>query len=165
MRQATVDASRVLHIAENALENNIYGTPRLLNVWNLLLALQKVVHGSAEATWKLIRKGMLLDIDPNFSIPDGFSADLEEQLDEYDHGLRRFLKTRGMTVHDLGSEVVDPSGLSNLIISLIAATRRIPQRTLLGSELGRLAADQDARAWSGRIARRRTLYAEKQFIY
>lgn len=164
MQQATVHASRILHIAENALENNIYGTPRLLNVWNLLLALQKVVHGSAEATWKLIRKGMLLDIDPTFTLPDGFSADLEEQLDEYDHGLRRFLKTRGMTVSDLGSDVVDPSGLANLIISLIAATRHIPQRTLMGSELGRLAADQDARAWSGRVARRRTLYAEKQFI-
>ncbi len=164
VREVTVHASRVLHIAENALENSIYGQARLLNVWNLLLALQKVVHGSAEATWKLIRKGFLLNIDPDVTIPADFLTRMEEQLDEFEHDLRRNMTTKGLTATDLGSEVVDPSGLSNLIISLIAATRRIPQRTLMGSELGRLAADQDARAWSGRIARRRTLYAEKQFI-
>lgn len=164
VREVLVHASRVLHIAENALENNIYGQARLLNVWNLLLALQKVVHGSAEATWKLIRKGFLLNIDPDVTIPADFLTRMEEQLDEFEHDLRRNMTTKGLTATDLGSEVVDPSGLSNLIISLIAATRRIPQRTLMGSELGRLAADQDARAWSGRVARRRTLYAEKQFI-
>lgn len=164
VKETFVHASRVLHIAENALENSIYGQARLLNVWNLLLALQKVVHGSAEATWKLIRKGFLLNIDPDVTIPADFLTRMEEQLDEFEHDLRRNMTTKGLTATDLGSEVVDPSGLSNLIISLIAATRRIPQRTLMGSELGRLAADQDARAWSGRIARRRTLYAEKQFI-
>jgi hypothetical protein len=163
-KETFVHASRVLHIAENALENSIYGQARLLNVWNLLLALQKVVHGSAEATWKLIRKGFLLNIDPDVTIPADFLTRMEEQLDEFEHDMRRNMTTKGLTATDLGSEVVDPSGLSNLIISLIAATRRIPQRTLMGSELGRLAADQDARAWSGRVARRRTLYAEKQFI-
>lgn len=163
-QQRLVHASRVIHIAENALENDIYGRPRLQRVYNRLMDLEKVVGGSAEATWKLIRKGFVLDIDPNVSIPDGFSDDLEEQLDEYDHGLRRFLKTQGLTPHDLGSQVVDPTGIVGVLVGLIAATTRIPQRILLGSERGELASSQDAQQWAGYIGRRRSLFAESVMI-
>lgn len=163
-QQRIVHASRVIHIAENALENDLYGRPRLQRVYNRLMDLEKVIGGSAEATWKLIRKGFVLDIDPNVTIPDGFSADLEEQLDEYDHGLRRFLKTQGLTPHDLGSQVVDPTGIVGVLVGLIAATTRIPQRILLGSERGELASSQDARHWAGYIGRRRSLFAEGVMI-
>lgn len=87
-------------------------------------------------------------------------AALQEQVDELNHGLRRFLQTRGMNVQDLGSEVVDPSGIFGIIIDMIAAATGIPQRILLGSERGELASSQDASNWAGRIADRRTNWAE-----
>lgn len=152
--------SRVIHIAEGLLENEVFGRPRLQRVFNLLDDILKIVGGSAEATWKLMRKGFVLNIasDANMTVED--EENLEEQFDEFDHGLRRYLQTRGMEVQDLGSEVVDPSGAFSLIIDLISGATGIPQRILLGSERGELASSQDAANWAGRIADRRTNWAE-----
>lgn len=152
--------SRVIHIAEGLLENEIFGRPRLQRVFNLLDDVMKLIGGSAEATWKLMRKGFVLDVHPDANLNAEAEAALEEQIDEYDHGLRRFMKTRGMNVMDLGSDVVDPSGLFTLIIDLIAGATGIPQRILLGSERGELASSQDAASWAGRIADRRENWAE-----
>lgn len=152
--------SRVIHVAEGLLENEVYGRPRLQRVYNLLDDVMKLIGGSAEATWKLMRKGFVLDVDPEANLSAEAELALEEQIDEYDHGLRRFMKTRGMNVMDLGSEVVDPTGPFTLIIDLIAGATGIPQRILLGSERGELASSQDAANWAGRIADRRENWAE-----
>lgn len=160
-RKIPVHHSRVIHIAEGLLENEIYGRPRLQRVYNLLDDVLKVVGGSAEATWKLMRKGFVLNVrDPNTKITEDSAQNLEQQFDEYDHGLRRYIRAKGMEVHDLGSEVVDPSGLFDVIIALIAAATRIPQRILLGSERGELASSQDGANWAGHIASRQVNFAE-----
>lgn len=158
--QITVHHSRVIHVAEFLLENEIFGRPRLQRVYNLLDDVLKVVGGSAEATWKLMRKGFVLDVDADAKISADMKTALEEQFDEYDHGLRRFLQTKGMTVSDLGSEVVDPSGPFDAILSLISAATRIPKRILLGSERGELASTQDGANWAGHITSRRQNFAE-----
>ena len=158
--QHVVHWSRVIHIAEGLLENDIYGRPRLRRIYNKLEDLTKVIGGSAEATWKMMRKGFVFDVDPDARLSAADSADIEEQIDEYDHGLRRYLKTRGMKVQDLGSEVVDPTGIADLIFSLISATTGIPKRILLGSERGELASSQDGKNWAGRITNRRSNWAE-----
>jgi hypothetical protein len=67
-------------------------------------------------------------------------------------------------VQDLGSDVVDPSGLFGIIISLIAAARGIPQRILIGSERGELASSQDMRNWSNVVMSRRTKFAEPYIV-
>lgn len=159
-RTQRVHWTRVVHIAEGLLENEVFGRPRLQRVFNLLDDMMKLVGGAAEATWKLMRKGFVLDLDPEANLNAADLASLEEQIDEYDHGLRRFMKTRGMNVMDLGSEVVDPSGPFGLIVDLIAGATGIPQRILLGSERGELASSQDASSWAGRIADRRFNWAE-----
>jgi hypothetical protein len=159
-RDLLVHWSRCIHVADGLLENEVYGRPRLQRVINLLDDILKVVGGSAEATWKLMRKGFVLDIDPEAKIEAGDVEDLQTQFDEYDHGLRRFMRTRGMTVKDLGSETVDPSGLFDVIVTLISVATRIPKRILLGSERGELASSQDAANWAGYIAYRQLNYAE-----
>lgn len=156
--------SRVIHIAEGLLENEIFGRPRLQRVYNLLDDVMKLIGGSAESTWKLMRKGFVLDVDPEANLSAEAELALEGQIEEYDNGLRRFMKTRGMNVMDLGSEVVDPSGLFTLIIDLIAGATGIPQRILLGSERGELASSQDAANWAGRIAERRENWAEPMIL-
>jgi hypothetical protein len=154
----------VIHVAEGLLENEVYGRPRLQRVYNLLDDVLKVVGGSAEATWKLMRKGFVLNIDPELDLTPDAVAALEEQFDEYDHGLRRYLRTRGMDVSDLGSEVVEPKELFESIISLISAATGIPQRILLGSERGELASSQDASSWAGHVASRQLNFAEPNIL-
>jgi uncharacterized protein len=159
-----VHASRVIHVAEGLLENEVYGMPRLQRVINLLDDILKLVGGSAEASWLLMRKGFVLNIDPTATLTDDDKEYIEQQVDEYDHGISRFMKTRGVTVSDLGSEVVDPSGPFSVIISLISAATGIPQRILLGSERGELASSQDASNWAGHIASRQLNFAEPTIL-
>lgn len=159
-RELIVHWSRCIHVADGLLENEVFGRPRLQRVLNLLDDILKVVGGSAEATWKLMRKGLVLNIDPEAEISPTQAEDLQKQFDEYDHGLRRFMQTRGMDVHDLGSEVVNPDKLFDVIITLVSIATRIPKRILLGSERGELASSQDAANWAGYIAYRQLNYAE-----
>ena len=159
-----IHASRTIHVAEGLLENDVYGMPRLQRVYNLLDDILKLVGGSAEASWLLMRKGFILNIDPDTEMTPESSAAIEEEFAEYEHGLRRFMKTRGVTVSDLGSEVVDPTGPFGVITSLIAAATGIPQRILLGSERGELASSQDASSWAGRIASRQLNFAEPTIL-
>jgi hypothetical protein len=159
-----VHASRVIHVAEGLLENDVYGMPRLQRVYNLLDDILKLVGGSAEASWLLMRKGFVLNIDPDTELSTESAAAIEEEFEEYEHGLRRFMKTRGVTVSDLGSEVVDPTGPFGVIISLISAATGIPQRILLGSERGELASSQDASNWAGAIASRQLNFAEPTIL-
>lgn len=162
--QRRVHASRVIHVAEGLLENEVFGMPRLQRVYNLLDDILKLVGGAAEASWLLMRKGFVLNIDPEAELTPEAKASIEEEFDEYEHGLRRFMKTRGVTVSDLGSEVVDPSGPFSVIIGLISAATGIPQRILLGSERGELASSQDASNWAGAIASRQLNFAEPTIL-
>lgn len=159
-----VHASRVIHVAEGLLENEVYGVPRLQRVYNLLDDILKLVGGSAEATWLLMRKGFVLNIDADAELSSESAAKIEEEFEEYEHGLRRFMKTRGVTVSDLGSEVVDPAGPFGVIVGMISAATGIPQRILLGSERGELASSQDASNWAGAIASRQLNFAEPTIL-
>jgi hypothetical protein len=162
--QRRVHASRVIHVAEGLLENDVYGMPRLQRVYNLLDDILKLVGGAAEASWLLMRKGFVLNIDRDINAADINADNIKEQFDEYEHGLRRFMTTQGVNVSDLGSEVVDPSGPFSVIIGLISAATGIPQRILLGSERGELASSQDGANWAGAIASRQLNFAEPTIL-
>lgn len=159
-RKVRVHWTRCVHVADGALENDVWGRPRLQRVYNWLDDILKLVGGSTEATWKLMRKGFAVTIDEDATLSEEDATAMEAQFDEYDHNLRRFLQLRGATVSDLGSEVVDPTGPFDAVISLISAATGIPKRILLGSERGELASTQDASSWAGRIASRQLNYAE-----
>lgn len=156
--------SRIIHIAEGLLDNDVYGIPRLQRVYNKLDDLMKTVGGSAEATWKLMRKGGIFNLAPDARLSPADEAAFEEQIDEVDHGLRRYFQLRGMEYTDLGGEVVDPTGIVDLILSLISGTTGIPKRILIGSERGELASSQDERNWAKRVAKRQRNWAEPTII-
>lgn len=164
-RTVEVHWSRVVHVAEGLLENEVYGRPRLQRVINLLDDVLKLVGGSAEATWKLMRKGFLLNAeDMEAEITPEDKQKIEEQFDEYDRGLRRLMLTQGLKATDMGSDVVDPSGLFDVIMTLISVATRIPKRILMGSERGELASTQDSSAWAGHIASRQLNFAEPTLL-
>lgn len=159
-----VHHSRVIHIAENVLDNEIYGTPRLQPIYNLLHDLEKVVGGSAEMFWLNARQGMQVDIDPETELKQEDADKLEEEVEEYMHQLRRFMRTRGVNIKDLGGEVHDPDGTFQMLMSLVAGTVGIPKRILIGSEQGEMASTQDRANWSEKIQERRNVHAEPNIL-
>lgn len=152
--------SRVIHVAENTLDGEIYGEPRLQCVFNLLDDLIKVTGGSAEAFWLVANRGMQINVDGETELAEEDAKKLSDEVEEFQHQLRRFIRTKGVEIHPLGGEGVDPRGAFEVIISLIAGASEIPRRILLGSESGELASSQDRSNWNERLYERRTQFAE-----
>lgn len=153
--------SRIVHVAENVLEDEVYGQPRLERVWNLLCDLRKVTGGGAEAFWLRANQGMHVDIDKDMSMPDAQNAvaALKDQVDSYKHQLDRWIRTRGTAVKVLGSDVANFANPADAVLTQIAGSLGIPKRILTGSEMGELASSQDRENWRDQIVGRQTGYA------
>ncbi len=152
--------TRVIHIAEDLLENEIIGTPRLEPVYNDLLDMLKISGGTAETFWLTANRGMQADVDKDASLGDSEREELEEELERYMHRLSRIIKTRGVKLESLGSDTPSPREPFEVVLSLISGSTGIPQRILVGSEAGHLASEQDRANWAERVKERRAEYAE-----
>ena len=159
-----VHHTRVLHIAEDTLEDGVLGTPRLSCVYNLLDDLLKIAGGSAETYWLAGNRGVQADIDKDMELTTEDEKALSDEIEEYQHELRRFIRTRGVTIKPLGSDVADPSGVFGVTISLISAATGMPRRILLGAEAGQLASEQDRANWADRISERQIDFAEPDIL-
>lgn len=153
--------TRVIHIAEDVLENEVEGPPALEAVWNLLDDLMKVTGGGAEAFWLRANQGMHINIDKDLPLADAEAEKkaLAEQAELYKHQLQRWMRTRGVDVEPMGSDVANFQNPADAILTQIAGTKGIPKRILTGSEMGELASSQDRENWRDQIVGRQTGYA------
>lgn len=160
MRNAfMVHFSRIVHVAQKILENDTYGVSTLIPVWNYLIDLEKIGGAAAENFWTSANRGMQLDVDKDMEMSSDDATALSDEVDEYVHGLRRVLRTRGIKVNPLGGDVSDPRGPYSVTMDLISGATGIPRRVLLGTESGHLASTQDKGNWAERIEEYRTLTA------
>ncbi len=155
-----VHASRMIHVAENTLEDDVFGIARMTKVWNYLDDLDKIVGGSAEALWRTVDRGIQFDLDKELELTPEDEAAFSDEIEEYFLGLKRYIKTKGITTKVLGSETPDPRGAAETVVSLIAGTTGIPNRILLGSERGEMASGQDERNFNSRVRERQLSFAE-----
>lgn len=158
--------SRVIHVAEGLLDDEVFGQPALERVWNLLLNLDKVTGGGSESFWLRANQGLHLDIDKDLQA-DNVQATIDAvkaQAEEYKHQLTRWLRTRGVKVQTLGSDVANFEPSSDGIITQIAGAKRIPKRILTGAEMGELASTQDRENFRDQIIGRQTQYAAPYII-
>lgn len=164
MRTGIVHASRIIHVAEDILDDGIYGIPRLEPVYDKLDDLMKVVGGSAEMFWRDAKRRIALEVRDDYDFQEADKVALQEEVDEYQHGLRDFLRLQGVNAKDLSGIVASPKEHFSVLIDLIAATVGIPKRLLIGNEAGELASSQDEDAWIQRIKRRQIQFAEGRIL-
>ena len=160
-----VHHSRIIHISRGGLESPVYGIPRYAPVWNYLMDLMKVVGSSAESYWMTAYQGVHADVDAEMDMSEDDAMDLSDEIDEFQHGLRRFIRTRGVDIKSLGSKVADPRGAFDVVMTLISGTTGVPKRILLGSEAGQLASSQDRANWAERVEEERFNHAEPNIIW
>lgn len=147
--RTTFDAhwTRCIHVADNLLTSDLFGSPRLEAAWNRLIDLEKIMAATGEGGWTQMQPGYI------FSTKDGYEADeynadaREGQIDDFVHGLRRFLEMDGYEATTLAGTLQDPSGAVDNVLKLISAATGIPVRKLVGSERGELASSQDDDNW------------------
>lgn len=159
-----VHYSRVLHITGETLKSEVYGIPYLQRVFNRLMDLEKLTGGSAEMFWRGARPGYAGNVDPEFDAPDDLKNIVNDQMKEYEHGMRRILINQGVDLKSLEQQIADPSPNVKVQIDMISAYTGIPTRILLGSERGELASSQDRDTWIEFINMRRGEYAEPQIL-
>ena len=155
-----VHASRIVHIAENTMSNDLIGNPRLSRAFNLLTDIMKVTGGSSEMFWLTANRGLHIDVDKDMALSQEDAENLTDEVEQYVDGLSRIIRTRGVKVDTLGGSSVDPRGTFGILVAQLSATSGIPQRILVGSEAGQLASAQDRANWATRIEERRELFAE-----
>lgn len=165
MLDRSVHWTRVIHVAEGCLTDNVYGVPTLENVWNLLDDLAKVTGGGAEAFWLRANAGIHLDVDKDLAVAAPKPGDkseldnLKQQAEDYANQLTRMIRTRGVAVTQLGSDVANFGPSADAILKQIGGSKGIPTRILTGSEMGTLASEQDAANFDSQVQDRRTGYA------
>ena len=159
-----VHYSRVIHITDEPLESEVYGTPRLEAVFNTLMDIDKISGGDAEMFWRGARPGYTGKLDKDYMMTEDTKTDLLNQLDEYEHDIRRFLINDGVEVKALEQQVTDPVPHFTIQIQKISAQTGIPNRVLMGSERGELSSAQDSSEWKEYVQARRDDHAEPNII-
>jgi uncharacterized protein len=155
---------RLIHIADDVVEDDIYGIPKLRPVYNLLDDLLKVVGGGGETFWRNARKDLIVEVNSDARLSESDLTAIREKTEEYVHDLNRVLGLEGATTKALPVEVASPEGHFNIIMQLISGTTGIPARILLGSERGELASSQDAVNWAQQVMTRQASYAEPMVL-
>lgn len=162
----TVHWTRVLHVADNREESEVFGVPRMQPVFNRLFDLRKILGASAEMFWKGAFPGISFEMPAELA-QAGVSIDQEslaEQVADYYNGLQRYIATQGLTAKNLAPQVVSPTEHLEAQLKSIAISLGIPNRILFGSEQAELASTQDTRTWNKRLARRREEYISPMLI-
>lgn len=151
--------TRILHVADGKLDDNVFGIPRLERIWNNLDDLEKITGAGSEAFWLRAHQGYQFDLDKDMQLSPEGEKDLKAETDEFANGMRRMVRTRGVKLKTLGSDVADFSRPVDAILTLISGAVGIPKRILIGSERGQLASMQDRTNWHDRVNDRRVAFA------
>ena len=149
-----VHYSRIIHLVEDPLENLIEGTPRLEAIYNRVQDTRKVLGGSAEMFWRNGVPGKVAKAEKDYTLGQTDKENLQEQFDEYENNLRRWLTVQGVEISNLETAIQDPKSFLDCQMNIISIVTGIPKRILMGSERGELASDQDQDAWNDLISNR-----------
>lgn len=156
--------SRVIHVADDAIYDNVHGRPRLQRVFDRMFDLVKIAGGSSEMFWQNVAQLWHANLDPELQYDEDDLKKLDEKFQEMLLGIRRLIQTEGVDIKSLSGGTPDPRGVFEVLKSLISSASEIPQRILFGSEQGELASTQDQSEWYGRIQSRRTRFADPWII-
>ena len=159
-----VHHTRVIHVSYRPMESEIFGTPKLRNIFNRLEDLEKLVGGAAEMFWRGARPGYQGILDENASITEEGQKAIQEQVKKFESDFTRLFVNKGIELKALAPQVEDPTGHFNMMIEAISAATNIPKRVLMGSERGELASSQDRSNWFETIDARRVREPEKRMI-
>lgn len=164
-KDVSVHWTRVIHVADNAIDSDWCGVPRMQPVLNRLLDLRKLYAGSAEMYWQGALPGWAFETHPQLGGDVEVSqSEVREMMEDFSGGLQRWMTLQGMSAKSLAPQVVDPTPQIMVQIEAICIRLGIPKRIFMGSERGELASGQDDVAWNDRLKSRHLLYLSPRMI-
>lgn len=161
---ALVHWTRVIHVADNRMSSEVFGTPRMQSTWNRLVDLRRLYGGSAEMFWKGAFPGYSFETNPDLTDATLDADAMREEFFRYSSGLQRYLALQGVAAKSLAPQVADPSAHVKTQLEAISIALEVPMRIFMGSERGELASSQDSRSWNRRVMRRQNTYITPMII-
>jgi hypothetical protein len=162
-RQIQINHTHIIHISENALENDFIGCSVLKCILNTLTDLDKVMGSSSESFWLNARGGLHINAEnPMNSKEDG--KVLKDITESYLHKLSRVIATQNTSVTPINYNIADPKNNFDILISAISGATGIPSAILTGNEVGVRASSQDVNNWYARVEERQENFCESGIL-
>jgi hypothetical protein len=165
--QETIEAhwTRVIHVTDEVMSNEVFHIPRMRPVYNNLLDLGKLYGGSAEMYFRGALPGYAFETHPQLGADVEIdAASLQEQMEYYMNGFQRWLSAPGTHVNSLAPQVVDPTPQIDVQVEAVCINADCPKRIFVGSERGELASSQDTKHWNKVISARRSNHLTPKII-
>lgn len=155
--------TRVIHVPEGTLEDDIFGTPKLKPIWNNLLNVEKILAGSAEGYWRGGYQGLVIRPPEGPSgepiqFEDG-SDGLQKEIRRWTENFQRTIATTGQ-VDTLDTSLENPDHHLTPQIKEMSASIDMPMTVLMGNETGERATSEDKSMWHEHISSRRNKFGE-----
>lgn len=161
--ETRVHHTRVLHFADDREDSEIYGTPRMEEVYNNVFDVRKILGGSGEMFYKGGFPGISMELAPGAINQGELVVTVDEKsvrdaLERYMEGLQRYLIATGLSAKSLAPAIADPGPHLMAQLNALCIAKGIPVRIFMGSERGELASTQDRVSWNERVRERQLNY-------
>lgn len=163
-KKVQVHHTRVIHVAEDPLEDDVYGRPALKRVLNALADLLKVTASTGEAFWQLASRILQANVDKDMDMSPKQVTAMGDDLEAIVHDLRRQFVGHGIKLDWLQGEVPKPEEALEMYKNIMGVGSGIPTRILFGSEQGQLASSQDERTYFGMVNERQEQHVEPNLL-
>jgi hypothetical protein len=144
--------TRLIHVADNLINSEVFGNPRMLPVLNQLLDLRKVYAAASEGYWKQAFATMVIKSLPQLGgDPSLDLSAARNTIENIENGLSRSMVLNGFDASTLPPQVTDPTPYITNGLEAICIQLGVPVRVFKGSERGELASSQDDASWNDRL--------------
>jgi len=161
-----VNAERVVHFAEGALDNDIEGSSALMPIYNALIDKDKIRGSAAEAFFRNARQKFNLAADKDAKLPkdDASKQKLKEEVQNFVNGWQDFIRTQNMTVKEYSPSIASNRDAWDAAIEEISGTTGIPIRVLTGKGGGQLAGSEDRATYNALVADRQDSFCTGRLL-
>ena len=163
----SVHWSRIVHVADvGYTTSEIFGFPRMENVFNRLFDIRKINAGAGEMYWKGGFPGYSFEVDPrNGELSEDDRDSIKDEIFKWEQGLSRYFAGVGVTMKSLQPQISNPQPFVDNCLRIISVTKGIPVSKLLGSINGIQMSPAEEKAWTKKIALRRDMFVSPTIIY
>jgi len=155
-----VHESRVIHIAYEALQNDVWGKPILEKCYDTLLDLKKVTGGDAEIFKLSGRGGVVFTADKDINIDKRSKSEAKAALDEYSSDQNRYLMIEGFNPNVINFNHPNTKDSFETHARKLSSDTQIPMSRLFSAERGELRGDQDEKNFLSKVVQRQSEFCE-----
>jgi len=150
--------TRIVHLAEDALDNDLEGLSSLEPVYNFIIDLIKSEGGSSEAYWRNARRVLAFQVRKGYgnATPEQLTQ-LRTDIEEFTNGWRDGLHLGNVDVQQLETSHADPKETILGAFKLISGSTGIPMRILTGEGGGQTAGNEDKASYNQLIKDRQEM--------